>query len=187
MSTSRLKERRKALVDRLKMTPEPQRAADLAAAFGVSRQVIVQDVALLRAQGHPILATPMGYIWAAPAAPSPQAPQLQRVFAVRHGPEPETIEAELMAVVNLGAVVVDVIVEHAVYGELKGLLMVRTRTDVLNFLQRLQTEQAEPLLVLTQGVHLHTIAAPSAAVLDQVHQAFASLGFLLSSECSHSC
>ncbi len=153
---------------------EPLRGQELADLFGVSRQVIVQDIAVLRAEGAPILATPQGYLW---AGASQAPPAIRRILAVRHGPD--DIEAELNAIVDQGATVVDVMVEHPVYGELRGLLMTRSRHDVQQFLRRLREHQAGPLLLLTGGVHLHTVEAPDEPTMQRAVAALAQLGFLI--------
>lgn len=168
--------RRRALVEVLRRAGEPVPGARLAEQLGVSRQVIVQDVTVLRAAGEPILATPRGYLWNRPAPPDPQY-ACRRVMAVSHGPD--DIEAELNAVCDLGGRVVDVIVEHPLYGELRGLVMTASRADVQEFVANLKASGAAPLLALTGGPHLHTIEAPSQARLDAIAGRLRELGFLI--------
>lgn len=165
--------RRRALLGILREAGGPVPGGRLAAELGVSRQVIVQDVAVLRAAGEPILATPRGYVW---AEPLPHY-ACRRVIAVNHGPE--DIEAELTAVCDLGGRVVDVIVEHPVYGELRGLVMTASRADVQEFVENLRESGAAPLLVLTGGPHLHTIEAPSEERLEAILRCLNELGFLM--------
>ncbi|HWO69278.1 MAG TPA: transcription repressor NadR [Actinomycetota bacterium] len=168
-------ERRAGILARLRSGGGPVRAADLAAAFGVSRQVIVGDVAILRAEGHPVVGTPRGYVLLEPApAPGPQA-----VFACRH--DRRGTRAELLAMVEAGCTVVDVIVEHPLYGELRGNLMLATRDDVERFLRALRAGETELLSSLTGGVHLHTVAAPSFEALSRAREALRRKGFLLPS------
>ena len=144
--------------------------------MGVSRQVIVQDVAVLRAAGQPILATPRGYLWDPPVRRDPRY-ACRRVVAVNHGFE--QIETELNAVCDLGGRVVDVIVEHPLYGELRGMVMTASRADVQEFLANLRASRAAPLLTLTGGPHLHTIEAPSEARLDAIARRLRELGILI--------
>ena len=165
--------RREQLWAYLKERAEPVTGSELAQRLGVSRQVIVQDVALLRAQGYHILATPRGY-WAMNQE-GPQRPR--RTVAVQHPPTLEAIERELTAMVDEGASVLDVIVEHPIYGELRGLLMIQSRRDVQAFLQKMRETGAEPLSTLTGGVHLHTLEAEREEDLDRVEQALDRLGF----------
>ncbi|WP_404980701.1 transcription repressor NadR [Carboxydichorda subterranea] len=168
--------RRQALVQILRLAGAPVAGARLAERLGVSRQVIVQDVTVLRASGEPIVATPRGYLWTLPARPEPQY-GCRQVVAVSHGPD--DIEAELNAVCELGGRVVDVIVEHPVYGELRGLVMTASRADVQEFVANLKDSGAAPLLTLTGGPHLHTIEAPSQARLDTIASRLRELGFLM--------
>jgi transcriptional regulator of NAD metabolism len=164
--------RRDQIVEIIRAATEPITGGELAARLGVSRQVIVQDMAILRAAGEPILATPRGYL-AAPSA-SGKAP-FREVLAVQH--TRDQIEAELTALVDLGIRVVDVVVDHPVYGELRGLLMIESRADVRHFLQRL--EGAEPLMALTRGVHLHTVESSRRGAIEEGRQALSQLGILL--------
>ncbi|NLN06206.1 MAG: transcription repressor NadR [Firmicutes bacterium] len=166
-------QRRAAILDLLKKAEEPVTGTELAARFGVSRQIIVQDIALLRAAGERILATPQGYL----------LPQLQKsdavqaVVACRH--TRADIVSELSLVVDLGGRILDVIVEHPLYGEIRGNLLIASRRDVQNFVKQLGRSQAQPLAVLTAGVHLHTIEAPTAAALDEIVAALREAGFLV--------
>jgi len=164
--------RRDQIVEIIRGASEPVTGGELAARLGVSRQIIVQDMAILRAAGEPIIATPRGYL----TTPLSSGKALVReVLAVQH--TREQIEAELTALVDLGIRVVDVVVDHPVYGELRGLLMIESRADVRHFLQRL--EGAEPLMALTRGVHLHTVEASRQGAIEEGRQALRQLGILL--------
>lgn len=167
----RAEERRAAILEELKNAGAPVSAGALAARFGVSRQIAVGDVALLRAAGEEIAATPRGYVMRrAPAG-------LVRRIACRH--RDEEMEAELNAVVDQGCTVLDVIVEHPVYGELTGALQLKSRHDVGEFLRRCAEADARPLSGLTEGVHLHTLSCPDEAAYGRVREALRGLGFLL--------
>jgi transcriptional regulator of NAD metabolism len=154
----------------------PITGSELSQILGVSRQIIVQDVALLRAAGDPILATPQGYL-RAPASPGRP---FRAVFACRHGLEGTA--DELDAMVDQGLRVVDVTVEHLIYGELRGMLMVETRADVRDFIQRVQEGGATLLSTLTHGVHLHTVEAARPEQLDRAKQSLREKGFLVGEE-----
>lgn len=166
-------DRRQRLLQRLQEANEPLSGGHLAQLLGVSRQVIVQDVALLRAQGHALVATPRGYLYLR----SPTA-ACTAVLAVRHGPD--LTSAELYALVDAGLRVVDVIVEHPLYGELKGALMLSSRRDVAHFMAKLENQSASLLSTLTDGVHLHTVEAPTREHLEEGRAALQALGILLS-------
>ena len=162
-------QRRNAILQQLQKADAPISATALAAALGVSRQVIVGDVALLRASGMEIQATPRGYILAVEAA------GVTAVLACVHNAE--RIERELTLMVDYGAEVVDVMVEHPVYGQLTGQLRLRSRYDVARFLTR--AAGAAPLSALTDGIHLHTVRCPDEATLQRVRAALKAEGFLL--------
>lgn len=161
--------RRSAILRRLSAAAGPVSAATLAGELKVSRQIIVGDVALLRAAGAPIMATARGYV---------SAPEVgvTRVLACVH--PPQAMGAELNAIVDQGCEVVDVMVEHPLYGQLTGNLGLRSRYDVQQFLLQCAQSEARPLSLLTEGVHLHTIRGEDAAALDRAEGALEELGFL---------
>ena len=167
----RAEERRQAICDSLKAAHQPISATALAARFSVSRQIIVGDIALLRAAGADISATPRGYV----IQKSPSG--LLRQVACRH--TAEGMEAELNAMVDQGCTVLDVIVEHPIYGQLTGQLQISSRYDVGQFVQRCRRQEAAPLSQLTEGIHLHTVACPSQEAYDRVRESLSKLGFLL--------
>ncbi|MEW6661803.1 MAG: transcription repressor NadR [Bacillota bacterium] len=167
------RERRKLILQLLGTSEEPLTGTELARRMSVSRQVIVQDMAVLRASGEQILATPQGYMMVPPAA----ARGKTRNFAVCH--DRQRLEEELLLIIDRGGEVLDVAVEHPVYGELKGLLMLSSRQDVADFLSRLGQTGAEPLLALTGGTHIHTVQARSEQVLDEIQAALKRAGLLL--------
>ena len=163
----RSEDRRKQILDILQKAKAPVSAASLAAEFSVSRQVIVGDIALLRASGTDISATPRGYVILR------ESTGLIRQIACQHNSE--EMEAELNAIVDHGCTVVDVIVEHPVYGQLTGPLQVSNRYDVQQFLDRCTL----PLSNLTEGIHLHTISCPNEEAYSRIISALKHLGFLL--------
>ncbi|MCW3491445.1 transcription repressor NadR [Dethiobacter alkaliphilus] len=165
--------RREELLRSLREAEKPVTGGDLAQRFGVSRQVIVQDIAILRAAGEQILATPQGYMIPLNQA----AAAVQAVLACRH--TPQEIEAEIGIVVDLGGKVLDVVVEHPVYGEMRGNLMISSRRDLNHFLERLAVTEARPLAELTDGVHLHTIEAPNNRVLEEIIAGLRAAHFLV--------
>jgi uncharacterized protein len=145
----------------------------LARDLGVSRQVIVQDVAVLRAGGLDIVATVRGYLLAA----SSGASAARRVITVRHAPD-AAVE-ELTALVDTGARVIDVIVVHPVYGELRAELDLRSRRDVQLWAERCAETGARLLSELTDGTHIHTLEADQEHILDAAEEALRRLGYLV--------
>ena len=164
--------RRQAILEYLRHSSRPVSAGSLAERFSVSRQVVVGDVALLRAAGADISATPRGYVIL-------KADRgLIRRIACRH--DAAGMEAELCAVVDQGCAVADVIVEHPVYGQLTGPLQLSSRYDVSQFLSR--SAAARPLSDLTGGIHLHTLSCPDEDAFRRVREALGALGILWEGE-----
>lgn len=167
-------ERRQAILEYLRQSNRPVSAGFLAERFSVSRQAVVGDVALLRAAGADISATPRGYVIL-------KAGQgLTRRVACRH--DAAGMEAELNAMVDQGCSVLDVIVEHPVYGQLTGSLQLSSRYDVSLFLARCAQSDARPLSDLTGGVHLHTLSCPGEDAFRRVREALGALGVLWEGE-----
>ena len=167
----RAQERRQAILDILRRCGGPLSASALAERFSVSRQIIVGDIALLRASGAAVSATPRGYVIL------PAATGLTRQVACQH--DAAGMEAELNAMVDNGCTVVDVIVEHPVYGQLTGPLQLSNRYDVAQFITRCAQSDARPLSALTEGIHLHTLSCPDEAAFTRVQEALRALGVLL--------
>lgn len=147
---------------------EPHTAGALAEKFGVSRQVIVQDVALLRAEGHSIVATSRGYI-----CPHPRA---QRVFKVRHT-DAETRE-ELYLIADAGGRVEDVFVWHKVYGKISAPMGISSRRDADEFMKKLEGGVSVPLKNITGDYHYHTVSADNEDALDAIGRLLSERGFL---------
>ena len=164
-------ERRQAIARRLEEASGPVSAAVLAREHSVSRQIIVGDIALLRAGGMDIAATPRGYVLPAPAA------GLVRTLACRH--RADQMEEELNAMVDQGCTVLDVIVEHPIYGQLTGSLQLSSRYEVAQFVARCRRADAAPLSQLTGGVHLHTLSCPDETAYEHLLQLLRQRGFLV--------
>ena len=116
---------------------EPVKGTDLAKKFGISRQVIVQDIAILRAEGFDVMATLQGYI-----IPNYDNKKMLKTIVIKHSSINE-VEDELVTMVSYGAKVIDVIVEHPVYGEMRGILDINYMNDVNEFLKEVKTGNAE--------------------------------------------
>ena len=162
-------QRRSAIYQQLTHADAPISATALAQQFSVTRQVVVGDIALLRAEGHSITATSRGSI--IPAAPG----LLRPIACVPSAPD---TRQELFAMVDCGCTVVDVIVEHPVYGQLTAPLALSSRYDVEQFIQRMQDSHAQPLSALTGGVHLHTLSCPSEDAFSYLKASLQAMGML---------
>jgi transcriptional regulator of NAD metabolism len=137
--------------------------------LSVSRQVIVTDIAILRAEGFNIISTSQGYM-------TPEIKQCKRIFKVHH--TREECESELNLFVDCGAVVKDVFVSHRAYGVLRGELDIRSRLDVQAFLESIRSGKSTLLSSTTEGYHYHTLLAPSESVLDMIENRLWEMGFL---------
>ena len=163
-------ERRDRILEYLRHSDGPLAAAALAHKLSVSRQIIVGDVALLRAAGEGITATPRGYV-----LERPRAGVVGAVACLHSG---EDMERELTLMVDQGCTVENVIVEHPVYGQLTGPLELSSRYDIAEFIRKVEENSARPLSLLTDGIHLHTLRCPNQETLDRTLAALEEAGFL---------
>lgn len=161
-------ERRNAIYQVLS-ADTPISATALAGRFGVTRQVVVGDIALLRAEGHSVIATPRGYI-----IPVPDG-FLRTIACVHNAAQTRD---ELNAMVDCGCTVIDVVVEHPVYGQLTAPLAISSRYDVEQFIEKMASASASPLSSLTEGIHLHTLSCPDAQVFDHLCDKLREMGML---------
>lgn len=163
-------ERRDNLIKQMKESKTPVSGQKLAEIFGVSRQVIVQDIALIRAAGHDVISTNRGYVLNAPQ-------MVSRVFKVCH--TDEMLEEELCAIVDLGGCVENVMVQHEVYGQLEAELGLNSRRKIMEFVNEISSGQSSPLKNLTSDYHAHTITADSEATLDLIEDMLREKGILI--------
>ncbi len=164
--------RRNHLIQLLRDAVSPLSGERLSLTLSVSRQIIVQDIALLRAAGYRIISTNRGYLM------SPEEPhKASRIFTVCH--RDEDIQEELFSIVDLGGYIRNVIVEHEIYGSITGSLNIGSRRDVADFLERVRTSHAVPLKVLGNDVHSHLVEADNEDILDEIEAVLAKKHFLL--------
>ncbi|MGE0912023.1 transcription repressor NadR [Bacillus atrophaeus] len=166
--------RRDKLLLWLKESTSPLTGGQLAKQANVSRQVIVQDISLLKAKNEPIIATSQGYVYIDSTG---QQQAAGKIVACLHGPE--RTEEELQLIVDEGVTVKDVIIEHPVYGDLTASLRVGTRKEVQHFMKKINSTNASYLSQLTNGVHLHTLTASDEHRIQQACQALEAAGILI--------
>jgi len=166
--------RRAQLLTLLKEHRSPLSGAALAKLLGVSRQVIVQDIALIRAENHNILSTNKGYIFRTGETENVQP---KRVFHVKH--TNDQVLDEFLTVLELGGTILDVAVEHEIYGQIRVDLLIETPQDAQEFVKKLANCRDNPLKVLTDDCHYHTVAAPSEKLLDLIQRELEEKGFIL--------
>lgn len=167
--------RREAILAKLLESKGPIIGAELAENFNVSRQIIVQDIALLRAQGENIIATPQGYLM-----PVQRDNRIRKRIVCKHEGY-QAMEEELQIMVNYGATIVDVIVEHPLYGEITSMLNIGHKKDLDDFINKITRKKAEPLSKLTDGIHIHTIEIDSEEIFMEMKEELESKGYLITS------
>lgn len=162
-------ERRGKIIQALKNSDKAVSATTLAKKFDVSRQVIVQDVALLRANGKNIFSTNRGYL-------IQEDEETTRVFKVQH--EDDEVEKELTTIVDLGGTVEDVFVYHKVYGVLRAEMNIKSRMDIRNYMEEIRSGKSSLLKNVTSGYHYHTVRAERVEILDMIQEELQKKGFL---------
>ncbi len=162
--------RRNQIIDYLTLENNAVSGNALSEKFNVSRQVIVQDIALLRAEGYPIISTNKGYLYAGSLKKS-------RIFKVCHSDE--EIADELNTIVDFGGTVIDVFVNHKIYGRMTASLNINSRLDVLNYLDKLDSGSSTPLKNVTSGYHYHTVEAASDEILDKIEKKLSEKQYLI--------
>ena len=163
-------DRRQEILKNIKESDRPVSGSKLAKDYDVSRQVIVQDIALLRASGYDIISTNRGYVLEGQTC-------AERVFKVRH--TDEQLETELCTIVDLGGQVKNVMVNHKVYGHIEAELGITSRRKVKEFLADIESGKSTPLKNITSDYHYHTVTADSEETLGLIEEELRKLGFLV--------
>ncbi len=164
-------ERRKKILENLQSTNQPLSGTKLSKEYHVSRQVIVTDIALLRANHHDIISTNRGYIL------MNKNVKEQRIVHVHH--DNKQIADELNTIVDLGGKVLNVMVDHELYGRVTVPLIINNRREVIDFVNKVNQTKAVPLKRLCDGEHYHTIEADSKEVLDLIENELNKKGYLI--------
>ena len=167
-------QRRNQILSMLMKQQVPLSGTTLANYFHVSRQIIVQDIALMRAENHHILSTNKGYLY---RSAEEEDCQPKRVFFVRH--DTSQVMDEFITVLELGGKILDVAVEHELYGQIRVDLLIENMQDAKEFTSKLLSCRDNPLKVLTDDCHYHTISAPTEKLLDFIEAELKSKGFLI--------
>ena len=164
-------ERRTKIVELIQNSEKPLSGTALAKQCDVSRQVIVQDIALIRASGYDIISTNRGYIIQEPLV-------RERIFKVNH--TDEQLEEELYSIIDLGGTVVNVMVNHRVYGHMEAELRINSRRKVEAFMEDIRSGKSSPLKNITSNYHYHKVAADSEETLDLIEEALRQKHFIVS-------
>lgn len=162
-------ERRKSIINLLLSEDRPIPGGELSEKCLVSRQIIVQDIAVLKGQGFDILSTHNGYI-------IQKSPLKERVFKVKHSTE--QTEDELSTIVELGGTVVDVFVWHKVYGKMVAPLNIFSSLQIKQFIEGVRTGKSTELMNITGGYHYHTVRAEKEDILDKIAEVLSEKGYI---------
>lgn len=162
--------RREAILQQLLDTEEPISAKVFAIDHHVSRQVIVQDIAVLKASGNDIISTNRGYF-------INRLKTCTREVWVKHAED--RVEEELTLIVDYGGAVKNVSISHAIYGRISAELKISSRADVLKYMEKLKGSSSSLLGNATLGYHYHLLEAESEETLDVIEEKLAEMGFLV--------
>lgn len=184
--------RRASLLDALRSADAPVSGGQLASTLNVSRQIIVQDIALLREAGASIVATTKGYVLADAAQtaaqnatqtmaqnaeqPAVHLDEPARTFKLHH--EVEQTRDELQTIIALGGRVHNVSISHRAYGRITAPLEIANQADIERFINDIESGKSSPLSTATSGYHYHLVSAPSNEALEAIGRALADKGFL---------
>lgn len=166
-------DRKECILEKLKKSKDAISASSLGKELSVSRQVIVNDIALLRAFGHKIIATPRGYIIEKEITE-------KYIIACRHNEH--QIQEELNTIIECGCGVIDVIINHEIYGEFSANLHIYSKSDIENFINKSKTAKTKPLCSITNDYHFHTLTCPTKEHFNQVKQKLKGICYLTDEE-----
>ena len=168
-------QRRIEILNALKESEMPISASAFAKNFSVTRQIIVADIALLRASGYPIRAEHKGYV-----LERAESNEIRKRIVVKHGANEVT--EELYAIVDNGGKVLDVIIDHSIYGKISAELNLSSRYEVDLFVKRISEENVTPLSLLTDGLHIHTVAIKNLESYEKIIEKLSALRVLVENE-----
>ena len=162
-------ERRMNIIEYLQNSDKAVSGKDLASLYHVSSQVIVHDIALLRAKDYDIVSTNHGYILN-------ETKKVTRVFKVKHSDE--KTQEELECIVDYGGIIEDVFIYHRRYGIVRAKMNIRSRNDIIHFLEDLKSGKSTYLKNVTSDYHYHTVSAPTETILNLIEKQLEEKGFI---------
>lgn len=164
-------DRRNTIINIFKENKNSMSASSLASKFNVTRQIIVADIALLRASGYPIIADNKGYRL------NTLTDGLTRRIVVHHSKD--EVKDEFYSIIDNGGKIIDVIVDHPIYGKISAELNISSRYDADEFIKKLEETNSNPLSLLTQGIHIHTIKIPNEEAFERIKNKLNEFGILI--------
>ena len=162
-------QRRKEIASYMMSAQNAVPGGKLSEKFGVSRQIIVQDISALKEAGYEILSTHSGYVMQT-------TPHCERVFKLFH--TKDQTEDELNTIIDFGGIVADVFVWHKVYGKMTAPLNISSRLHIAQFLEGVRTGKSSELMNITGGYHYHTVRAESEQILDNIEHALNAKNYI---------
>lgn len=163
--------RRESIYDLLNRSEKPIKGIDMAEQFGVTRQVIVKDMAILKSKFDNIISTSEGYFILKPDN------RIKKRIIVSH--DENEILSELKTIIKYGAYIEDIIIEHPIYGEIRANLYLKSLNDLNKFMDGFEKSQAKPLSTLTEGMHMHTISVENTEDYELILKELEEKGFLI--------
>ena len=164
-------DRRDKMIKSLINSNKPIKGTEFAKEYNVTRQIIVKDIAILRAQGNNIIATSEGYIY------GKDDNRIKFIIAVTHNSN--QLEDEMNTIIKYGGIIEDVIVEHPLYGEIRGMLMIKNLNELQKFIDKYKTNSIKPLSLLTDGFHIHTISVDTEENMNAIIEELKIKGFII--------
>lgn len=162
-------ERREQIFKHLSESDVPVSASSLSKLYGVSRQIIVSDIARMRSAGIAISSLSRGYVL-------DQKPKSERVLKIIHSDK--DIEKELNLILELGGTVSDVFIYHKFHGIVSAKMDISSKNDIKNYIENVTKGKSTPLNNTTSGYHYHTITADNEKILDKIEQKLKEEGLL---------
>lgn len=167
------KKRREDIFLRLTKSNKPIKGIEFASIYNVTRQIIVKDIALLRAEGNKIISTPDGYMVVK------KENKFRSLIVVSH--DESRMKEELEVIIKYGGSVEDVIIEHPLYGDIRATLMIKNLNDLNKFIYKYNNNNKTNLLsLLTNGIHIHTISCDSEENIELIKNELNERGFIVS-------
>lgn len=163
-------DRRAEILSLIGNSGSPVAANFLSEKYSVSRQVIVQDIAILRAQGYGVISTNRGYVLGSGL-------RAERVFKCRHTLDELVKESEI--IISLGGKIEDISVNHRVYGKISARLELSTLRHAEELYRSLVSGASKPLMSVTDGYHYHTVSGENEQTLDKIEASLREKGYLI--------
>ena len=164
-------ERRKLILQKLKAANTAVTGRELAELCQVSRQIIVSDIAMLRAEGMSIIATSQGYLLNGRREGEQYEIELYCASA-------EALLRELELVVDNGGMICGSVIDYGMYGSLSCRLALSSRRDITRWMDQARDLGICPFSLLGGGAHTLIIETEHREDYDAVCRALGSAGFM---------